>query len=101
MTNNPVSSTGGYKMEKTLELTRKCLTLISRIAARGACSPDPEHIVDTLMELTYALSEPLYSTRNGVRELDRMHRELDFIDSTFQEFTARHVLKYALRSTWN
>ena len=88
-------------MDKNLELTRKCLTLISRIAARGACSPDSEHVVDTLMELTHALLEPLYSTRNGVRDLDQMHQELDHIDSTSQEFTAWHVLKYALRSTWN
>ena len=96
-----------------IELVRKCLTLISRIAARGACSPDMDHVRDTLMELGSALlksqstnmptaiSEGLISMSRRIRDLEGTHQELDFIDSTSQEFTAYHVLKYATRCTWN
>lgn len=83
-------------MENDVELTRKCLTLIGRIAVRGACSPDAQEVADTLMELTCALVE-----RRQMRDLDRMHRDLDFIDSTSRGFTARDMLKFALQSTWN
>jgi hypothetical protein len=92
--------------DENVELTRKCLTLISRIAARAAASPDCEHVVDTLMELTFAL-EPHPSaigssvTHRSLSDLRRIHETLDFIDSTSQGFTAGEVLKYALRSTWN
>ena len=92
---------GAEEMDKKLELTRRCLTLISRIAVRGACSPDPQQVVDTLMELSYALFEERHSTGNRLRDLERMHYKLDYIDSTSEEFTARHVLQYAVRSTWN
>jgi hypothetical protein len=47
-------------MMKNLEVIRKCLTLISRIAARGACSPDAQNVSD--LELTYAQLEPRRST---------------------------------------
>ena len=95
-------------MDEDLDLTKRCLTLISRIAARGACSPYPDHVADTLMELTYALLEPCRDAdklgsvlERRARNLDKVHGALDFIDSTSQEFTARYVLSYALRSTWN
>jgi hypothetical protein len=91
-------------IDEKLELTRKCLTLISRIAARSAASPDPEHVHDTLMELDYALRKSPHGpkkTGNHVYDLNRLHQELDFIDSTSQEFTAYDVLKYATRNTWN
>jgi len=93
-------------MTNTLELTRRCLTLISRIAARAAASPDADHVVDTLMELDYALNSGRGSQNGSSSDQDtacslaRIHRELNFIDSTSQEFTARDVLKFALRSTW-
>ncbi|MGO9113018.1 MAG: hypothetical protein ACLP9L_27620 [Thermoguttaceae bacterium] len=95
-------------MDKNLELTSRCLTLISRIAARGACCPYSDEVADTLMELASALLEPRRDTdelgsvleRRG-RDLDQMHQRLDFIDSTSRDFTARDVLKYALQSTWN
>jgi hypothetical protein len=95
-------------MKKNLEVTRKCLTMISRIAARGACSSDAQNVADTLMELTYALlelrrctdaSDPVHEYRT--RDLDRMHKELDFIDSTSQNLNARDALKFTVRSTWN
>jgi len=60
------------------------------------------------MELTYALLEPCRDAdtlgsllERRARNLDKVYRALDFIDSTSQEFTVRHVLSYALRSTWN
>ena len=90
-------------MEENLELKRKCLTLISRIAARAAGSPDPDHVADTLMELAYALETPHRDAEraNSVGSFDRLYQELNYIDSTSQEFTAYHVLKYACRNTWN
>ena len=99
--------------DKDIELVRKCLTLISRIAARGACSPDIEHVRYTLMELGYALFksestnsptallEGSISMSRRIRDLEETHRELDFIDSTSQDFTAHDALKYATRGTWN
>jgi hypothetical protein len=96
-------------MGKDLELVRKCLTLISRIAARGASSPDPAHVRDTLMELTYALeresdwTQPLAARvrPSSGRDLERLHGELDFIDATSQPLAANLILKCASRSTWN
>jgi hypothetical protein len=95
-------------MMNNLEVIRKCLTLISRIAARGACSADEQNVADTLMELTYALLEPRRSRDESdavleqeMRDLDRIHKELDFIDSTSQNLTASDAVKFAVRSTWN
>jgi hypothetical protein len=95
-------------MDTNLEVTRKCLTLISRIAARGACSPDAQNLADTLMELRCALLGPRHATdawdavlEPEKRDLDRIHRELDFIDSTSQNLNARDALKFTVRSTWN
>jgi len=96
-------------MDKNLDLVRKCLTLISRIAARGASSPDPDHVSDTLFELSCALEtnpygsgtlEPPISPKS-IRQLERLHQELDFIDSTSTGYTARDVLKFMNTSTWN
>jgi hypothetical protein len=44
-------------MDDDLELVKRYLTLISRIAARGASSPDPDHIRDTLLEVCFALGK--------------------------------------------
>jgi hypothetical protein len=96
-----------FNVDNELDLTRRCLVLISRIAARAAASPDADHVSDTLMELAIALERPkgLQTGHSGdqhpARSLDRIHQELNFIDSTSQEFTARDALKFALRSTWN
>ena len=40
-----------------IQLAKKCLALISRIAARGACSQNPAHIGYALQELTQVLLE--------------------------------------------
>ena len=95
-------------MEDTLDLVKKCLTLISRIAARGARSPDSEHVHDTLFELGYVLTPlgPRFDVftdkePNHKPALLRLHDDLDFIDSTSEPLTAELVLKYSARSTWN
>jgi hypothetical protein len=87
-------------VEKDLELVRRCLTLISRIAARGACSTDDEHVFDTLMELRVALHNPRVSPTKH-QDIERVHHELDFIDSTSQPLMAELILKCSTRSTWN
>jgi hypothetical protein len=96
-------------MNWNLKAIRNCLALVSRIAARGACSPDTQQVVDTLMELTFVLAD---SRRSGdmsntmlercrVPNLIRMRDDLNEIDSTAQDFTASDALKFASRSTWN
>ncbi len=40
-----------------IDTARNCLALISAIAARGASSPDPEHVGYALEELTQVLFE--------------------------------------------
>jgi hypothetical protein len=95
-------------MEDNLQQVRKCLTLISRIAARGACSPLPEHVRDTLFELIYALDarrgwpEPTaHEMTSNERRVQRLHDELDEIDATSQPLQASLILEYSVRSTWN
>ena len=98
-----------WEMDRNLELTKRCLTLISRIAARGASSPDPERVYDTLMELQFALRRDVRGasavefplSAEEVNNLGRAHRDLAHIDSTSDEFSASDFLKYASRSTWN
>ena len=94
-------------MDEDLELIRKCLTLISRIAARGAGSPDPDYVRDTLMELAYALTrsdtDDLGSAERPSRPeaLEKLHKELDYTDWTDDPFNAHSILHYAARTTWN
>lgn len=96
-------------MDNELELKRRCLTLISRIAARAANSPDHDHVRDTLFELDYALKRSPNAANPSTsdirpdtfRDLRRLHQDLDFIDVTGDEFTVFHFLKYSTRSTWN
>ena len=94
-------------MEDNLTLVRRCLTLISHIAARGARSTDEEHVHDTLYELAGAMAElgslkvGAYEATNHTGNLKRVHDELDFIDSTSEPLTAELILKYFTRSTWN
>jgi hypothetical protein len=90
-------------METDLELVKKCLTLISRIAARGASSSDPDHVLYTLMELAYALDHARKA--KGYRlvdfDIEFLHQELDFTDSTSEPMTAEMILKYSSRNTFN
>src|SRR5579862_886 len=98
----------GDKMNENLDLVRRCLTLVSRIAARGASSPDHEHVSDTLFELSFALERHPYSagtlrppvSLKGIYFLQKLHEELDYIDSTSQGYTALDFLKFVNTSTW-
>src|SRR5690242_3598578 len=94
------------EMDPNLKLVRRCLTLIGRIALRGANSPDTQNVLDTLFELSCFLSQypfnpQLPDSDKEIRDLRKLHQELDFIDSTSQEFTAHDMLKYATTSTCN
>jgi len=94
-------------METNIELVKECLTLISRIAARGVSSPDPESVWDTLMEMTYALDHACDAKGYAVGGFDTncrltsLHHELDFIDSTSEPMTPEAILKDSPRNTFN
>lgn len=96
-------------MERDIELVRRCHTLISRIAALGACTSYSALARDLLFDLVYELSklrEPAggwseTEASNGLRRLERLHRRLAFIDSTSEGLTACEILREANRSTWN
>jgi hypothetical protein len=83
-------------MDRDQALQMKCLTLISRIAARGAMHPDPGRVYDTLMELCFTLRRRLRG-----RDLERMHHDLDWIDVTSPPSDPLEALKFEVRSTWN
>src|ERR1700689_1781773 len=80
--------------ESNIHLARKCLAMIRDIAARGALSPDPEHVGYALQELSQALLErtgteevhfiPISATLIG--GLDKLYEELDFVDVSSQCF---------------
>jgi len=97
-------------MDKYLELRKRCLTLISRIAARAASSPYPGHARISLWELNYVLRESPYvsddddenlNADDELNKLDNLYKLLKFIDADSETYTAYHVLKFATRSTWN
>jgi hypothetical protein len=50
-------------MDKNLNLVRKCLTRISRIAARSAAAQDPQYVSDILFLLSYAFETYPYISR--------------------------------------
>ena len=87
-------------MEKDLALVKRCLTLISRIAARGAASPIDEHVFDTLMELRFYLDERK-ELFDGETPLERLYRDLNDRDVTSESLSAELILKYTARTAWN
>src|SRR6266852_6028502 len=79
---------GSLTSEARIELARKCLRLIGRIADRGARSQSPANIGYVLQELSQVLLERT-GTQNRVFEpvdadqlhdLTRLYGELDFVD---------------------
>ena len=96
-------------MDKNLDLVRKCLTLISRIAARGAAAQDPQYVSDILFQLSYALQTYPYSSRTleppispkGIHQLHKLHQELDETDSMSTGYTVQDFLRFVNTSTWN
>ena len=88
-----------YTGSSNIELAKKCLSLISDIAGRGACSQSTEDIGYALQELTQVLvdrtgsSDRLFEPipADEVRDLRSLHEELDLVDSFSQSMAAsRH-----------
>ena len=81
-----------------ITLAKRCLTLISDIAGRGACSQNPEHIGYALQELTQVLVEKTGSndrlfepvSAEEISDLPWLYEELDFVDSLSQSMIASH-----------
>ena len=95
-------------MDKNLDLVRKCLTLISRIAARGAAAQDPQYVSDALFQLSYALETYPYSSlmleppvsSKSIHPLHKLHQELDEIEMS-TGYTVQDFLRFLNTSTWN
>jgi hypothetical protein len=95
-------------MKTNLEKIRECLTLVGRIAARGALSSDKQQVVDTLMELAYVIGKPWRDCllansmlkSQKTQDLDLLLDELAEIDSTAPGPTPNDK-KFAAKSMWN
>ena len=78
------------------EMARRCLSLISEIASRGARSRDPEQIGYALQELTQVLLErtgqddrvfePIPADQ--IKGLAKLYEELDFVNGCSQDLMA-------------
>ena len=88
---------GSLTSEDRIELAKKCLRLISRIAERGARSQNPEIIGYALQELSQMLLERT-GTQDRVFEpvradqiddLTRLYGELDFVDVISSDLISR------------
>ena len=74
---------------KRVEVARRCLTLISSIAARGACSENPGNIGYAIAELSQVLFERTGSEdiifepvpADQIHDLDRLLEELMLVDA--------------------
>jgi hypothetical protein len=81
--------------ERRIEMARKCLRLISRIATRGACAGSPADVGYALEELSQVLFERTGSEErrfepvaaDQIGDLSRLHEELDFVDSCSSSVT--------------
>jgi len=77
-------------------MARRCLSLISEIAGRGARSRDPEQVGYALQELTQVLFErteqddrvlePVASDQ--IKGLTKLYDELDFVNGCSQDLMA-------------
>jgi len=96
-------------MDKNLDVVRKCLTLISRIAARGAAAQDSQYVSDILFQLSYALETSPYRSRmleppvssKSIHQLHKLHQELDEIESLSPGYTVQDFLRFVNTSTLN
>jgi len=83
-------------VQAKIKLAKTCLALIRDIAARGACSEDPEHVGYALEELSQVLFERTGSEvrrfepvpADQITRLEALHKELDFVDSSSQSMAA-------------
>ena len=84
--------------ESNLEQARKCLSLISSIAKRGACSQNPDNVGYALQELTQVLlertgkEERVFEPMPGgqIPNLPWLYTELDFVEGCSQDLEAAH-----------
>jgi hypothetical protein len=85
--------------EARIELAKKCLRLIGRIAERCARSQNPEIIGYALQELSQVLLERT-GTQDRVFEpvdadqlhdLSRLHTELDWVDGSLSDLMSRET----------
>ena len=89
------TSTPSARSDKK-ELARRCLSLISEIAGRGARSRDPEQIGYALQELTQVLFERtgwddrLFEpvAADQIKGLAKLYGELDFVNGCSQDLMA-------------
>ncbi len=87
MQNNQTIRSDGAE---NIDLAKKCLALISKIAERGAGSQDPEQIGYALQELTQVLLERTGSDErlfepvpaDQIPNLERLYSELDFVETS-------------------
>ena len=94
-------------MYEKLEDVRKCLSLISRITARGARCLDACNVVDALVELRLVLSpdvnedpiHQIYSPSPG--QLDNLHDELEYLEWISQEYAGLENWMYGLPGNEN
>ena len=94
-----------------LELARKCLTLISGIASRGARSGDPDMVGYALEELSQVLFErtgseerafePVPPDEISTSSLQTLIEELASVNGYLPELKAADLVKYAPRGEWN
>jgi hypothetical protein len=92
--------------EARIEMARECLRLISRIATRGACSGNSEDIGYALEELSQVLLERTGSQdrrfepvpADQLCDLNRLHEELDFVESCSSSMVNAHLTVSVLRS---
>ena len=83
----------GNTVNTNLDLAKKCLALISKIAARGAVAQNPEHVGYALQELSQVLFERTGSedrafepvAADDLHNLDQTLLELKFVNGCAQD----------------
>src|SRR5712672_2390268 len=88
---------GSLTGEDRIELAKKCLRLIGRIAERGARSQDPEIIGYAIQELSQVLLERTGTEdrvfepvdADQLHDLSRLHTELDWVDGSSSDLISR------------
>lgn len=86
-------------MDEDDEVVRRCLTLISRIAAQGASSTEPAEVHDAMLGLRIAFDDRL-AGYIGTRS-HRMLESLNIFRSMSERISAPAILRYSAPSTWN
>jgi hypothetical protein len=82
-----------------IDLAKKCLRLISQIAARGARSRSPENIGYVLQEFSQVLLERTGTEdrvfepvdADQLQDLTRLHTELDWVDGSLSDLMSRET----------